>query len=637
MDRRGNVDFIRELTRSAWLPPFRGEIYDYAAGIDLQGGYAVKGRFDITTAKHIKEPWEAIRNPQVRRVSILGAVQTMKTLLSEIVVPYWIEHDPGDILFLYEDDPKAKTMAETRLMPMLRSIPGIARLMQDVDRHDKTKTKIYFPHCSLTVAGMNEGNVQSVSYRYVVIDELWMSRANGLARQAIYRTTQYRDTCKVILLGQGGFVDEDADKLHKETDMRELLWSCPSCGVYQPFSLARLREDSHPVAELRGTFSGLSWDTNERTLRDGRWNYNEAAKTAHIRCHHCDHRIEDRPEIRRQLMDSYRYEATNANAPIENVGFHWPALASVRIPFSDQVTKYLMAKTAKESLSYDLPMQEFYQKDLAIHWSADRATEYRAIAREEYNPNADWPNEAHRVLIADCQRDLQKFYYSVFAFAMDGESRMLARGKASSFDELAAIQKLHNVKDQKVFLDCGYRMTDVLKECLNRFHTGTRMVGGRPVPVRYCWNALKGSGQETFIHTRQTKKGTVSYAKIYSPQRLWNVNEGRGQRPLNATYWEWSNLHCKDLLRARRDGDDGAPKFLTLPDDLPDEDVESYFSQMRSEVRRESFKNGKKVNVWEQIKETRPNHYWDIGAMLMAVMAIVGVMDATPEEETAEQ
>ena len=365
--------FLASEIQSAWTQPFRGHIYDYAKTLDLQRGYAVKGRFDINSARHLIGPFDAIRDPTVRLVSILGAVQTTKSLVCDIVVPYWIEHDPGDILWLFEDDPKAKLYAETRAMPLIKSISAIARMMEDIDRHEKTKTKIKFSHCNLVMAGLNEGNVQSISYRYVIVDEAWMARANGLIRQAIYRTRQYPDTRKVIIIGQGGFVDEDAHEIHKETDMRELEFACPKCGRFQPFELARLRDETFPVEALRGTYSGLSWDTNEKTKVDGRWKFEEVGRTAHIRCRFCDHGIEDTPASRRTLADTYRFTPTNPSAPSHSVGFHWPAEASTRIPLSDLVIKYLRAKVARDELSYNLPMQEFYQKDRGVHWSDDIA------------------------------------------------------------------------------------------------------------------------------------------------------------------------------------------------------------------------------------------------------------------------
>lgn len=618
------VQFIANEISSAWHPPFRGEIYEYAWGLNLQQGYAVKGRFDINSARHLKEPLEAIRNPAVRLVSIVGAVQTLKSIIADLTVPYWIEHDPGDILWLFEDDAKAKLYAETRAMPLIKSIPAISRMMEDIDRHEKTKTRIKFNHCNLVMAGLNEGNVQSISYRYVIVDEAWMARANGLIRQAIYRTTQYPDTKKVLIVGQGGYADEDHDEIHKETDMRDIQWACPSCGKYQAFELSRLRDETFPIEKLRGTYSGLTWEVTDKTKKDGRWNFDEVGKTAHIRCHHCDARIDDTPANRRALADSYTYAATNPTAQLGYVGFHWPAEASMRIPFADQVVKYLRAKTAKEELSYTLPMQEFYQKDRGVHWSDDVAIQYRQIVSEAYDVNAEWPEEIHRPMIVDCQRDLEKFYWSVFAVSAKGAVRELARGTSKSFDELGEVQKQWKVKDQQVFLDCGYEMTRVLRECVNRGHIGSVRVGREIKKIWLCWTGLKGSGQELFPHKQF--KTEIKEWRIYSERKFYNVDVGTARHGARAPWYEWSNLHCKDLLRARRDQEPNAPPFQTLPDTLPQTDQWSHFAQMRSERRREEFANGKKRSIWEPIKETRPNHYWDIGAMLMAVMSIMGII-----------
>src|SRR5262252_7724875 len=158
MDGPTACKFVGDQIREAWSAPFRGEIYQYASGLDLQKGYAVKGAFDINTARHLIGPLQAIRNSRKRLVSIRAAVQTLKSLIADLTVPYWIEHDPGDTLWLFEDDPKAKLYAETRAMPLIQSIPNIARMLEGIDRHDITKTRIKFRHMNLVVAGLNEGN-----------------------------------------------------------------------------------------------------------------------------------------------------------------------------------------------------------------------------------------------------------------------------------------------------------------------------------------------------------------------------------------------------------------------------------------------------------------------------------------------
>jgi hypothetical protein len=383
-----------------------------------------------------------------------------------------------DILWLFEDDPKAKLYAETRAMPLIRSIPEIARMLEDVDRHDRTKTKSKFSHMNLIMGGLNEGNVQSISYRYVIIDEAWMSRANGLIRQAKDRTKQYPDTKKIILIGQGGVEDEDFDVEHKQTDTRVLRYACPFCQEVQAFELSRQRPDDFHILKLRGTYSGLSWDTNEITRPNGRWDYEKVGATAHHRCHRCDARIEDTPEVRRMLNDSYSYEVTNPTAPSDSVGFQWPAEASMRVRFAELAVKYLRAKVAKEEMGYSLPMREYYQKDRGLTWRTDMELACSPGIREAYDVHSDWEEEKFRPMLVDCQRDLKKFYHGVFAVALSGEARELARGTAESFDEIAAIQKQWKVKDQWVLLDCGYEMTRVLRECVQRGHIGTMKFGG---------------------------------------------------------------------------------------------------------------------------------------------------------------
>lgn len=626
---------IKSLTRSftsSWERPFRGEIWDYASQIDLRRGYSVPGKFNINTLEHLREPLRSIKDPSVRMVVLLGAVQGNKSIVADVVVPYWIEHDPGDILWLLETDPKALTYADKRAMPLIKSIPGIAKMMGDIDRNDKTKRSVKFGSCSLTIAGLNESNVQSMSYKYVIIDEAWIARANGLIEQAIDRTRQYPHTKKVLILGQGGWADEDFDSIWKQTDQRELEFACPSCGAYQPFTLARLRDETFPIESLHGTHAGLSWDTNETTKRDGRWDYQAVSRSAHIRCYHCDHRINDNQEERNKLAKTYRYSPTNPTAPKENVGFHWPIEASTRIDLGPQVYRYLRAKTAKDEQGHEIPLINYYQKDRAQPWSYEIGQSYKKSIQEGYDASADWPEERFRVLLVDCQRDLQKFYHSVFSVSLTGECRERTRGILDSFEQIAEVQKKWDVKDQQVFLDCGYEMTRVLRECREHGHAG-RTRPGAP-PVWRCWTGMKGSGATLFAH--RNPKTKAKEFRIYSERNLYNVDVGTNVRGRSAPWYEWSNLACKDLLRARRDQDPGVPKFMTLPDELPETDQASHFCQMRSERRFEEFRSGRKVSVWEPVKKGRPNHYWDIGAMLMAFLAIAGIIDGDAEEDGKE-
>jgi hypothetical protein len=628
------VKFLAGIIGPHLKVPYRGEIYEFANTVNLQAGYAVKGRFDINTARHIIEPLRALRDPKIRTVVIQGAVQTVKSLIADFLVPYLILHDPGDILWLFEDNDKAKYYAETRAMKLIQSIPEIAKLLEGVDRNDKTKTKIKFSHMNLVMCGLNLGNVQSISWRYVIIDEAWMAGANGLIRHAKDRTKQYPDTCKILIIGQGGTEGEDFDREFKDTDQRILHYNCPSCGGSQPFELSVQRPDDFPAEHLRGTYAGLSWDTNDLTRPNKKWDFDKVGATAHHRCYHCDFRIEDTPEVRRRLNDSYHYVARNPGAPADSVGFYWPGEASMRVKFASLAVKYLKAKIAKEELGYILPMQEYYQKDRGLTWGPDSESKVKIVTSEDYDPAGDWSEEQYRFLIADCQKDLARFFVGVFSVSAKGEIRERCREECRSFDEIREIQIKHIVRDQRVFLDCGYAMTRVLRECVKRGEYKWVTIAGKRKQIWRCWIGLKGSGQETFRQMNQRTK--IPESRITSDVKWYNVNEGTSQNLARAPWYEWSNLHCKDLLASRLEGSPNLPKLYTLPDTRIPDDPWSWSMQVRSERRVEKYDGTKKRAIWEIIAETRPNHELDKLAMLFAVMDIYGIIGGAISQEEQE-
>ena len=229
------------------------------------------------------------------------------------------------------------------------------------------------------------------------------------------------------------------------------------------------------------------------------------------------------------------------------------------------------------------------------------------------------------MVIADCQRDLQKFHVSIYAMSLAGEGRELARETVGSFDDIAELQQDWKVRDQHVFLDCGYNMTAVLRECVKHGHVAKVRIGKQVRKVWLCWTGLKGSGTEMFRHRNPRHPELVEW-KVFSEMKYYDVNLGTKRRGPRAPWLEWSNLHCKDMLRARRDGDPGVPPLKFLPDTLPQSDVWSHWQQLRSEHRIEKYDGGKKRAVWVLTREGRPNHEWDKASMLMAFMCVVGII-----------
>jgi hypothetical protein len=131
-----------------------------------------------------------------------------------------------------------------------------------------------------------------------------------------------------------------------------------------------------------------------------------------------------------------------------------------------------------------------------------------------------------------------------------------------------------------------------------------------------------------FVHIHPKTK--VKEFRINSERKFYDVSLGapkdQPKPACKAPWYEWSNLHAKDLLRARRDGDPNAPKFRLLEDKEPSTNLWSLTSQLHSESREEIYEGGKKRSIWRPITKNRPNHDWDLCGMLMIFMAIAGIV-----------
>jgi hypothetical protein len=602
---------LLEYHRHGWSPPFSGEIYEYAANLNLQNGYAIQGNFDISRSKYLIEPFKAVKNPRIRQVVILKGVQIGGSLVVDLTIPYTIEHDPGDTLWLFQSDDIASQYMKERFLPLLLRTKSLAPWISG--RNSVQQFALLMPHMAVMMGGLNESNVQSLSKRYVYVDEGWLAGSNGLIFQARARTTAYTHTSKFVLVSQAGNEGEDLDLCWKQSNMQEWQWLCPSCGKYQSFEFSVKRDD--------GSWAGMRWETNETTRPNGRWIYPEVAKTARLECLHCGHQIDDTPANRRKLDDTHRYEVTNPRADQSIVGFHIPQIAKPDISFGWLVAKYLEAKEQQETQGYILPLIQFYQQNLAIAWNLNTAADFHRIAWEPYDTLTDWPQERFRAMTIDCQKDFTEFWWVVRAWSEDGESRQLARGRAESWEELTKEQKFWKVPDRRVFVDCGYEQTRVAQECVK--HGAIWAQNG--IKKWLCWNALKGVRQEKFIH--RNKRTKLSDERIYSQMdddSYLDPGLGGEYQRYKVPFCAWSNLHVKDILRRHRDGQ--AAKFLSLPDSAPATDLLSYTAQMNSELRFKEVdpETGRKINIWKKVR--KDNHYWDCEAMQIVVALIFGII-----------
>lgn len=582
----------------AWHKGFskidRQEIWEWAGShVTLPNSYAIPGSFSVSRSKYMLEPLRKLNDYTTRQVILQCAVQTGKSLLADLYVPYVITNNPGNILLLHQDDDLSKKYVTSRLIPIINRCES-ARNKLSLEKHSNTKTFLHFSDDTyLFCGGANLNNVQSLSSRYILCDEAWLYK-EGILYQAIQRAAAFPHTSKVFIYSQAGDEDSDLNNKWKEGNQCEWGWYCPNCNHLQPYEWNIQRPDQ--------TWAGIVWD------KDDTKSLHEIAKTARLSCFNCKHEVIDNVKNRRMLNDGGAYIENNPKAPNEIKSYRWNSLANIDVPFSSLVIDYLLAKQAEHDFGYFTPLKEFYQKKLAKPWNSNFTRVISQIATEAYDINSTWENEANRFLTVDCQKDLTLFYVVVRAWSKDGESRKLWHGRCETFEQIYEKQKEFKVRDQCVFLDSAYETQTVYQECAKHGHMST--VNNRKMFL--CWNALKGSDSEDFLHN----EGRLKDRRLYAPTRYVDPftglkNIGSIRVPLHL----WSNPTVKDIFKRLRDGK--GKKWLSNSND-----DKEYQESLSSEVKR-PVKNKTTGKLELKYIEVSDNtHYKDCELMNIAASFI---------------
>lgn len=571
-------------------PPDRRPVWQWAQDHIPSIPYSPNpGSFRVENSPQIKEVFEAITDPRVRLVSIIAAVQSSKTTVSEIALAYIIANMPGPTLWLNETDEDAKDQSESRLQKLFDVCPPV-KALYPANRHKKRNTTIHFAHgMTLWVAGAhNKTNLQRRSIRWLIGDECWNWPPGHMA-EAEARVTAFGWLGKCIFMSQGGEEDDDMHRKFETTDQREWSFECPRCGCVQPF-----------------LWENIEWSKDCKDENE-QYDFVKVHETTSMRCAGCNHYFEDSDETRRRLNATGKFVVQNPRAAKENVGFHWNALTTMS--WGKLAELYLRAKQAGRKGDTSL-LKQFYQKRLALPWR-EYVEDYKLeISKSGYRMGELWNEEGGvdrrgavvapplepgavplRILTVDCQMD--HFYAVVRSWTSEGSSRLVWCDRLLTWEDVDALQARFSIHANLVFVDAGDATYEVYRQCARR-----------------GWVALMGDRRLTFLHKG---KGGKSVQRFYSPKR--KVVLGRDQF-CNVHYW--SNLNIKDsLARLRRNQNPADGATWEVPDDVPEE----YLAHMESEQRVKE----KGKWMWKQIG-SRANHYFDAECMQTAAATMLKIV-----------
>ena len=665
---------------------FRGEIWENSAGVPMERGFANSGEaFDIQTACYLKPVQQAIRSRPYGKFVIRAAVQMLKTFGTiEEPAAYFIAHDPGDMNIYLCGDDTAFDQAKARLMPRLRTIPSVGRIIteaEQINRFDVTTAELYLPGMVLRIWPMNATTTQRMTLRYVLISDAFLSGKTGIIDQAIRRTTQHNTKqfkdYKIIVESQGGEDGDDFDSQWQETDQGAIQVVCPECACGQPFAWHRERIQSvgHPKItndnpQIRDTFKGeifraippksvpsLDWNSwsehhtkillsNERrhagmkrgdetTKRaDGNYHEQEVMRQTYYECYYCGSSWHDTTATRQLLDETCYYVPENPTALPENIGFSWPSWAGQRLPWGGEqnMLGYLRAYRKKQEFGNEEALKQWYQKSAAKSWNPNLLKQLRASSQSSYDIQSDWPEEVKglRCLVVDCQQDLQYFWASVWAVSRTGKSRQLWRGVLKGFGDKTKDWGLQldtvEGKQREFKVDYHHVFLDgryMKKELVEECAKRGRW---RSLPDGkkewFCWSLLLGHKAKDFTH-RSDKDSKIRHP--VSDPFYENPSVVMDKYMVRVEVYYFSALQMGDMAARYRDG--RGPETLFLPETEDIGNRLSWTAQINACFKEQihSKVDGSVIEVWKPPTQTTPHHYWDILRMFMCVLTIMGL------------
>lgn len=581
--------------RNSWKSLFVGEIWEWCEeNVVLPENFGIPGPFRLGKSQYLKQPFESLRNSDIRQVNICGSVQTGKSLLAQMYIPYHIINDYKDMIVYFETDQKCKDAIETRVFPILRNLNEI-KPMLPTERYAVTKHALHFPHQHVLFKSANLTNTSTYSVKTIICDEVWKWK-KGILPRAIERTKFFDTSKKILCISSASEIRDDWHTEFSKGTLFEWGFACPHCEHDQVLNFNK----KHTEKDI---YNGLTWvkvvDKNNQT------DINATAKSAHLVCEHCRGKIEDTPINRELLSSNGKYIKTVEGDPTIH-SYRWNALVNPNISFATLCRDYLRAHNMAEH-GFREDLKTFWQNTLALFWHNTSGVEVYTSAVGGYDTDAAWSDETHRFMTIDCQASLVNFYYVVRGWAKTtGESRLLARGWAHSFEELRQIQRKWGVLDICVGIDIGYRQSVVAK---NVVKYGKRL--GKGIDGWGCWLGLKGSAEHSFS---SFKDGT---RRIYN--RLQRIDPHEGTKNAGKTqelfpFHLWSNPSVYDILDVLRKSN----KWT-----VPSTDAE--YDKMMSYAHIEVDTNTNKVK-WVTSDE---GHAWDCEAMNV-VMAILYKLPILP-------
>lgn len=522
---------------------------------------------------------DAFNDPEIEHIILVFGSQASKTEILINMAGYAIDQDPGPMLIVYPEDGTAEFASESRIQPMIRSVPA---LNNKFNERGSEKLELKFDDVFIALNGANSpSKLASKPIRYLIRDEIdkykqWTGKEANPLNLSEERTKTFPHNRKIVDASTPTLKIGNIWTAYEGADLKKKYHvPCPHCGKRQPL-----------------VFKQIKWpediSNDPKLARDLAW----------YECEHCKGIIEDRHKQQMLALGKWVVE-NQPSGRVRSVAYHVNSIYSPFVTFGEMAYKFLLAK------DYPDQLMNFINSWLAEPWE-DKATSMKSDVVLQHQAEYEEGRVPEAALLLTAGIDVQQdhFWGTVRAWGERLTSWLVRYQRLETWDDVEKFifdpyptEWGEVTQIQKACIDSGYNTDEVYLFCAQ--HPGicvpTKGSSG-PLRARYSATRIdkgKGAGLTLYVLDTDQFKNQIagSLAKPSGTPGAFNVYRSCSR--------EYADQICSE-----------------------------------QKVTERNKRTGATIETWKPIGSHAQNHLLDCEVGAAAAADLLGVRFVTKPQET---
>lgn len=433
---------------------------------------AIPGPWRNDNTPYLKEIMDELLNYETEEIIFCKCTQVGGTEVVLNLLGYIIQQDPSPAMVVYPTDKLGESVAENRIVPMIKNSPSLEKLYHE-SRSQKLEHQ--FDGMYLTIAGSNSpSSLASKAIKYLFLDEvdkypgaskkeadpvsLARERTKTFANRKIYITST-----PTIRTGYIWKAKEGADV------EKHYFIPCPHCGEFIELNLDNLKwpgKDKDLVEAYGEEAIKEKLDMLEPAEGTEGLSNADRAEFAFYVCQECGCVITDTQK--QQAVKKGHWEVVRQTTRfVKKVCFWINTLYSPFVRFSEIAKKFMDSKSDPDEL------QNFINSWLAEPWEDTKLKTSSELVMERQTELTEFtvPDWA-KLLTAGVDVQENCVYWTIRAWGDFLTSQNIAHGQAYSFSEIERVMNLEYRTESGgvaivnlCLVDSGYEADSVYDFC----------------------------------------------------------------------------------------------------------------------------------------------------------------------------